>query len=448
MKDLVSDSTTMIIVGGTQSDITGFTPALARIATLPAVLRIALSAQSLKVNRTIVCVDSPSALRVERELQRTRRVPKALEWYQYFDHFDLASLVREVGITGNIVLVLGGRSYQPSLLRKAAEWKKSRGSLAFMSDDGVVGVYVLSPSVTLALRDWNHRIGTVEDLHCWAESHTEVEIEHVDGQSWQQISGRDDLAKAEAKLNKWLVKPTDGLFAQMNRRVSIPISRWLLKWPITPNMVTLFTLGVSFSAGVFFAYGGYWATLLGAALSVWASILDGSDGEVARLKLQASDFGCWLETVCDYLYYAFVFGGMIIGFTRTMGATFTLTWGPMLLFGAAASFLAVGFARRHFSKDRPEAFLSVWQGKAEQRKLNPLLYVGRHCEFIIRRCFLPYAFLAFALLNVLPYAFVATAIGANIVWSIALYSCFTLSHRRQAESSLLASKPRSTPAAV
>src|SRR4051794_23964660 len=41
--------------------------------------------------------------------------------------------------------------------------------------------------------------------------------------------------------------------------------------------------------------------LIGAVLSVSASILDGCDGEVARLKLMESDFGCWLETVCDYL---------------------------------------------------------------------------------------------------------------------------------------------------
>ena len=233
-------------------------------------------------------------------------------------------------------------------------------------------------------------------------------------------------------MNHWLVKPTDGIFARMNRRVSIPISRWLLQFRrITPNMVTLFTLWVSFGAGLFFAYGGYWATVMGAVLSAWASILDGCDGEIARLKLQSTDFGCWLDTVCDYLYYAFVFGGMAIGFARTIGPRFTLLWGPLLLLGAVASFLATGFARHHFSGKRPEAFLSTWQKKAERRSSNPLLYIGRHCEFIIRRCFLPYAFLAFAILNILPVAFVMTAIGANIVWCIALYSCFALSRRQE-----------------
>ena len=54
-------------------------------------------------------------------------------------------------------------------------------------------------------------------------------------------------------------------------------------------------------------------------LSLFASILDGCDGEVARLKLQESAFGCWLETICDYLYYLFIFVGMTIGLLRSTG---------------------------------------------------------------------------------------------------------------------------------
>ena len=62
------------------------------------------------------------------------------------------------------------------------------------------------------------------------------------------------------------MKPTDGIYARLNRRISIPISRQLIKFPITANMVTIFTLGVGFASGVFFAFGGYWSTLLGAIL--------------------------------------------------------------------------------------------------------------------------------------------------------------------------------------
>ena len=135
----------------------------------------------------------------------------------------------------------------------------------------------------------------------------------------------------------------------MNRRISIPISRQLIKFPITPNMVSLFTLGVGFTAAAFFALGGYWTTLLGAFLCLLASILDGCDGEVARLKLQESDFGCWLETICDYLFYLSLFVGMTIGLWRSTGARAYLACGGLLLFGSIASFLATGWERHRLA---------------------------------------------------------------------------------------------------
>jgi hypothetical protein len=166
-------------------------------------------------------------------------------------------------------------------------------------------------------------------------------------------------------------------------------------------MVSIFTLGVGLASGIFFAYGGYWNMLAGAVLSVWASILDGCDGEVARLKLMESDFGCWLETVCDWLYYLFIFAGMTIGLSKTLGPSTSITWGSMLVFGAVMSFLVTGIGRRRFANQRPEQYLAIWQANAEQRRSNPILYAGRNMEFIIRRCFMPYALLFFALLNIM-----------------------------------------------
>jgi hypothetical protein len=39
--------------------------------------------------------------------------------------------------------------------------------------------------------------------------------------------------------------------------------------------------------------------------------------------------------------------------------------------------------------ERPEQLLGNWQEEAERRSSNPLLYMARHTEFIVRRCFLP-----------------------------------------------------------
>jgi phosphatidylglycerophosphate synthase len=187
------------------------------------------------------------------------------------------------------------------------------------------------------------------------------------------------------------------------------------------------------AAGFFFSRGGYWNMLVGALLSVWASILDGCDGEVARLRFQSSAFGCWLDTVCDYLYYLLIFTGITWGLRRSSQNDTYLAWGALLLVGTVLSFTVVTWLRRRVAADRPDKFLALWQDQAESGASNPLVFLARHTEFIIRRCFFPYALLVAALLNITKEVFVLTAVGANLVWSIALYSFCNMSRNRPAQ---------------
>jgi len=427
------DSLTVLIVADKSSVDGLFVPALARVGALPVLLRTILTVQSLTPSRIRVCVDSAAMRTVRSKLERTGRLPKSIEWCETGSGSDLALMMGRVARSSNrIVVLLGNRIYQPALLQSAIEWKSASGALVLKTESELAGIYALTQSAALEFTGgYDTKGDTLEQLDVWVRSNASVTGKPVPSSSWQEILSPNDQLVAERKLDSWLVKPTDGLWARMNRRVSIPISRQLIKFPITPNMVTMFTLLVSFASGYYFALGGYWNMLIGAVLSVWASILDGCDGEVARIKLQSSDFGCWLETVCDYLYYLFVFGGMSLGLTRTFGNRSYLAWGAVLGFGAITSFLTVGFMRQYFAGAHPDKFLTIWQKKAEGRKTNPLLYVGRHTEFIIRRCFFPYGLLGFSLLNLTRFVFIATALGSNVVWMIALYSCITLSGKQR-----------------
>ena len=406
-------------------DARGFTPELARVGTLPILLRAILQAQSVNPNQIIVVASRTAGNVIRRELSRTGRLPETVEWFE-LDGADgsLPRLVGRVAENSDRILVLqGNTACHPCLYQIISEWDGQDEAMALTTDGQFVGVAGLSRHGALKLaEECPAYVETPIELYAWSQPSHSVVFKEVKGELWQTVIAPKDRLIAERKLDQWLVKPTDGLFARMNRRVSIPISRQLIKFPITPNMVTLFTLGVSFLAGVFFALGGYWNTVVGALLSVWASILDGCDGEVARLKLQVSKFGCWLETVCDYLYYLFIFVGMSIGLTRSRGTEAYLLWGGVLIVGAVTSFLVIGSARHRLASSHPEKFLDSWQKKADKQKRNPLMYVARQTEFIIRRCFLPYALLAFAVLNIVHVAFIATAIGANLVWTIALYS--------------------------
>src|SRR5271166_2309255 len=420
---------------------------LAKVGALPLVLRAILSAQSAGADRIIVVIDPVTGHRIRRNLIRTGRLPSSAEWIELPSETAISSVTTRVASDAErVMLIRGDRSYHPSLYRTASEWDGD-GALELVSGGALVGLTALSRDLALDLvRDSNSKIGSLEELHDWIRTRhaakfgpTVVYCKAVPQDSWQKVANEQDRVVAEKKLDRWLVKPTDGIFARMNRKVSIPISRQLIKFPITPNMVSLFTLGVSFASGLYFAFGGYWNTLIGAVLSVWASILDGCDGEVARLKMQVSDFGCWLDTVCDYLYYIFIFVGMTVGLVRSTGKTSYLTWGGMLLLGAIATFVMASIGRRRLSGQRPEQYLAEWHKKAESQLSNPLAYIGRNLEFIIRRCFMPYALLAFALLNLIWIPICVGAVGANLAWIISAYSVIAFSPKEAKPGTLSAS---------
>ncbi len=419
---------------------------LAEVGALPLLLRAILSAQKAGADRIIVAIDPLNGPVICRRLASTRRLPDSVEWLGVLPESAISIAVQRAAANAErVVLIMGDRSYQPSLYRSASEWDGD-GALELVSDGVLVGLTALSRNLALDLvRDSNSKVGSIEELHEWIRTRhaakfgpTVVYCKTVAEDSWQKVANEQDRFVAEKKLESWLVKPTDGIFARMNRKVSIPISRQLIKFPITPNMVSLFTLGVSFASGLYFGLGGYWNALFGAVLSVWASILDGCDGEVARLKLQASDFGCWLDTACDYLYYIFIFVGMTVGLVRSTGKTSYLTWGGMLLFGAIATFVMASIGRKRLSGQRPEQYLAEWHKKAESQMSNPLAYIGRHLEFIIRRCFLPYALLAFALLNLTWIPICVGAVGANLASIISAYSVIVFSPKEAKPGTLSA----------
>jgi phosphatidylglycerophosphate synthase len=408
-----------------------FQSRLSEVGALPVLLRAILGAQKAGAARIILVVDETTRSVLVRDLQRTGRLPGSLEWFQAgAGQTSLPCLLGKLVGQGDerLILIAGDTTYHPSLHRRAAEWSEEADALALTTVNRLVGIYALSQD---AAKDLAQRapsgIDGIQELDAWLTVKHSVDREEVQADQWQRVLTPEDRLAAERKLDRWLVKPTDGVFARMNRRVSIPISRLLIRFPISPNMVTLFTLGVSLLAGMFFAFGGYLNMLFGALLSLFASILDGSDGEVARLKLQESDFGCWLETICDYLYYLFIFAGMTIGLVRSSGTRSYLVWGALLLFGAVASFFVTGLQRRRLTAGRPEQLLAIWQARAASRRSNPFLYFGRHTEFVVRRCFMPYALLFFALFNITQVVFILAALGANVVWMIALYSHLTFS---------------------
>jgi hypothetical protein len=128
-----------------------------------------------------------------------------------------------------------------------------------------------------------------------------------------------ELATAEARLVAGLRKTIthDGVIAYyVMRPISLLVARALLETRITPNQVTLVALLFGVTGGLISAAGGYPATAL-AAILVWTgAVIDCVDGDLARLRLQGSRLGQWLDTLADDLTTFTLLGGLGLGLYR------------------------------------------------------------------------------------------------------------------------------------
>jgi phosphatidylglycerophosphate synthase len=107
-------------------------------------------------------------------------------------------------------------------------------------------------------------------------------------------------ARAERRLVWSLRKSADGIAAKLlNRYLSLPMTWLLARTRIHPNHVTLIALACALTGALVIARGGYTAGLAGMLLVELGSIVDGIDGELARLRFQFSRSGQWLDTVVD-----------------------------------------------------------------------------------------------------------------------------------------------------
>jgi phosphatidylglycerophosphate synthase len=109
-----------------------------------------------------------------------------------------------------------------------------------------------------------------------------------------------EIDAAVGLLLQSLYKPTDGLIARtIDRHVSLAITRRLLSTRITPNQMTALATIVGAIGVWILSRGGYWSVLAGAALFEAQGILDGCDGEIARIKYLHSRAGEWFDQVAD-----------------------------------------------------------------------------------------------------------------------------------------------------
>lgn len=147
----------------------------------------------------------------------------------------------------------------------------------------------------------------------------------VDAPLWQPPAtalvrvGHDLTSRREAEqaLYDRLGRTGDGWFTRVvDRRFSRFLTRRLLPTGISPNQVTIVSIVIGIIGGCCFATGMPGIAAIGALLFLASTIVDGCDGEIARLTFRESAFGARLDILGDNLVHLFLFGGIASGLYR------------------------------------------------------------------------------------------------------------------------------------
>jgi len=134
-----------------------------------------------------------------------------------------------------------------------------------------------------------------------------------------------DLRRAEAWLLHGLIKDSEGFMSRyVERLVSLALTRRLVWTQITPNTMTLVSLAIGLSAAPFFLTSTPGWQLAGALLFLLHSILDGCDGEIARLKFLESPGGAALDFWGDNSVHVLVFACMGVSWSLSVHSTWPL----------------------------------------------------------------------------------------------------------------------------
>lgn len=103
-------------------------------------------------------------------------------------------------------------------------------------------------------------------------------------------------------LNRWLYHP-----------ISWQLAKLLRHTPLTPNMVSVIGALFVIGAGAAYAQPWYpWSVALGLFLHMSWHVIDGADGDLARMTGRSSPLGEMVDGACDYLshvvlYFVLVF---------------------------------------------------------------------------------------------------------------------------------------------
>jgi phosphatidylglycerophosphate synthase len=328
--------------------------------------------------------------------------------------------LREAAGDGPFVLALHHRLVDPSVYRALREATLGPAEVAVVAtaDGRAIGPVLGSPSFLDAIASSDgplaDRVLAAADALVASGRARSLDVEGHWHARADEPAGR---RRAFDALFDACRKSVDGLVSRhLNRHVSIAISKRIVETGLTPNMTSVITFFFALGGAACVAQGSYAGLLAGAFLFQWNSILDGVDGELARVRFQQSKLGQWIDTVADDVSSLVFYGGLAIGCAAHPHAR----W----LQGAAAIAMVslVGMAAQYYvelARLGSGDFYSLEWGFQKAPKKTFLERAAEGIALLLKKDFFIFLYLVMAVFGVLPWALPIAALGHAVAFGAA-----------------------------
>ena len=216
---------------------------------------------------------------------------------------------------------------------------------------------------------------------------------------WQDVDDLSTRAEAERRLFVSLTKSIDGPVSKhINRRFSKWVTRRIMNTSLTPNHMTTVGLIIGLLSAAVTACAtqeGLWLIPLGGFLYQLSSMIDGCDGEVARLKFLSSDWGEWYDTISDDV--------INLSYQLALGyALFTITGQMMWLTISAigvllGTFVVIKLYQQLIREDAGTHLAISWSFEDDQTSI--FQKICARCAFVARRDFYALTLMLFSFMG-------------------------------------------------
>jgi phosphatidylglycerophosphate synthase len=229
---------------------------------------------------------------------------------------------------GRVVLLADCVVPRPEWLRRLVETPLEPGCLRVEASLAAVLDAAERSEIVTAVAGGGSMAGAVAALR----HHFTVVHAPLDPSGRFVISTCTDIAEAETWLLRSLIKPHETFLSRsFERRLSLALTRRLAPTALTPNTMSVVMIAVGVLAAPFFLSARPSWQVAGALLFLLHSILDGCDGELARLKFLESNRGARIDFWGDNIVHCAVFACLAAGWSTHIAARWPLALGALVV---------------------------------------------------------------------------------------------------------------------